>query len=102
LRGHAVNHFAPKLVRHAAIELSLAHAVLSPRWNRSAGAGPGKPQPMKVALGKSHGRVKTDHRKEPRNVKDGLNHLLANGGIQVVELRSIVPGKAGAIIAVVN
>ena len=35
-------------------------------------------------------------------MKDGLNHLLADGGIQVVELRGVVPGKAGAVVAVID
>ena len=55
-----------------------------------------------MALGQRHGGVKTDDRKEARDVKDGLDDLLAHGGIQVVELRGVVPGKAGAVVAVVD
>jgi len=40
--------------------------------------------------------------KQPRHIKDGLDHLLANGGVQVVELRGVVPGKAGAVVAVID
>ena len=40
--------------------------------------------------------------KQARDVKDGLDDLLADGGIQVVELRGVVPGKAGAVVAVVD
>ena len=40
--------------------------------------------------------------KQPRHVKDGLNHLLANSRIQIVELRGVVPREAGAVVAVVD
>ena len=40
--------------------------------------------------------------KEARDVEDGLNDLLADRGIEVVELRGVVPGKAGAVVAVVD
>ena len=65
-------------------------------------AGPGKPEPMKVALGQRHGRVEADDRKQPRDVQDGLDDLLAHRGVQVVELRGVVPGKAGAVVAVID
>ena len=64
--------------------------------------GPGKPQPMKVALGQRHRRVEADHGKQPRHIQNGLNHLLADRGIQVVELRGVVPRKAGAVVAVID
>ncbi len=64
--------------------------------------GPGKPQAMEVALGQGHGGVETDDGKQPRHVQDGLDHLLAHGGVQVVELRGVVPRKAGAVVAVID
>ena len=39
--GHAVDHFAPELVRHGAVELGLAHAVLGAGGNGAARPGPG-------------------------------------------------------------
>ena len=57
---------------------------------------------MKVALGQSHGGVEANHRKQPRHVQNGLDHLLAHRRIQVVELRRVVPGKAGAVVAVID
>ena len=57
---------------------------------------------MKVALGQGHGGVEADDGKQPRHVQDGLDHLLAHRGIQVVELRGVVPGKAGAVVAVID
>ena len=100
--GDAIDHLAPELVRHGAIELGLAHAVFGARGNGAAGAGPGKPEAMKVALGQRHGGVKADDRKQARHVQDGLDDLLAHRGIQVVELRGVVPRKAGAVVAVVD
>ena len=57
---------------------------------------------MKVALGQGHGGVEADDGKQPRHVQDGLDHLLAHRRIQVVELRGVVPGKAGAVVAVID
>jgi hypothetical protein len=57
---------------------------------------------MKMPLGQRHGRVEANHRKQPRDVENGLNHLLAHRGIQVVELRGVVPRKAGAVVAVID
>jgi hypothetical protein len=37
---------------------------------------------MKVPLGQRHGRVEANHRKQPRDMQDGLNHLLAHGGFR--------------------
>jgi hypothetical protein len=55
-----------------------------------------------VALGQGHGGVEADDGKEARDVQDGLDDLLADGGIEVVELGGVVPGKAGAVVAVVD
>ena len=102
LGGHAIHHLAPELVRHGAVELRLAHAVFSARRNGAARAGTGKPEPVKMPLGQGHGGVEADHGKQPRHVQDGLDHLLAHCWIQVVELRRVVPRKAGAVVAVID
>jgi hypothetical protein len=57
---------------------------------------------MKVALGEGHGGIEANDRKETRDVKDGLDDMLADGGVHVIELRGVIPGKACAIIAVVD
>ena len=64
--------------------------------------GPGNHETVKVPLGQRHRGVKTNHGKQARDVQDGLNHLLAHGSIQIVELRGVVPGKAGAVVAVID
>ena len=37
-----------------------------------------------------------------RHMQNGLDHCLAHLGAQIVELRGVVPGKAGAVIAVID
>ena len=100
--GDAVDHLAPELMRHALVELGLRHGVLGAGGDGAGGAGAGEPEAMEVSLGQSHGRIKTDDGKEARDVEDGLDDLLADGGVQVVELRGVVPRKAGAVVAVVD
>ena len=55
-----------------------------------------------MPLGQRHGRVEADDREQARHMQDGLDDLLAHRRIQVVELRGIVPGKAGAVVAVID
>src|SRR5260370_38248429 len=55
-----------------------------------------------MPLCQRHRRIETNDRKQPRYIKDGLYDLLAHCGIQIVELRCVVPGKAGAIVAVID
>jgi hypothetical protein len=57
---------------------------------------------MKMPLGQRHRCIEADHREQPRYIKDGLDHLFANGRIQIVELRGIVPREAGAVVAVID
>ena len=102
LGGHAIHHFAPEFVRHVLVEFGLAHAVFGARWNGAARARPRKPQPMKMPLGQRHRRVEANHRKQPRHIQNGLDHLFAHRRIQVVELRGVVPRKAGAVVAVID
>src|SRR5215472_18604784 len=97
-----VDDLTPELKRHVLVELRLAHAVFGARRDRAAGARSWEPEPVKVALGKRHRRVKANHGEQARHVENGLYHVLANGRIQVVELRSVIPGEAGAVVAVVD
>ena len=55
-----------------------------------------------MALCKHHGRVKTDNREATRNLKDHLDDVLADRMLRIVELRGIVPGEGGAVVAVVD
>ena len=64
--------------------------------------GPGKPETMEVALGQRHGGVEADDREETRDVEDGLDDLFADSGVEVVELRGVVPGETGTVVAVVD
>ena len=62
----------------------------------------GVPQPLDVLLGERHRRVEADDRELPRHVEDGLDDRLAHLGLEVVELRRVVPGHRGAVVAVVD
>ncbi len=100
--GDPINHLAPEFVRHVLIELGLAHAVFRTRWNGSARTRAGKPESMEVALGERHCSIEPDDGKQPRHIQNGLDYLLAHRWIEVVELSSVIPGKAGAVVAVVD
>ncbi len=100
--GDTIDDFAPELVRHGAVEFGLVHGVFGARRDGSAGAGAGKPEAMEVSLGQGHGGVEADDREQARDVEDGLNDLLADGWIEVVELGGVVPGEAGAVVAVID
>ena len=101
--GDAVDDLAPEFVGHErGRTLPVAHAVFGARRDGAAGAGAGKPEAVKVALGQGHGGVKANDGKEARYVQDGLDDLLADGGVEVVELRGVVPGEAGAVVAVID
>src|SRR5690348_5180398 len=89
-------------MRHVLVEFCLAHAVFSAGRNGSARSGTRKPEPMEMPFGQRHGSVEANDREEARYVKDGLDYLLSNRGIQVVELRGVVPGEAGAVVAVID
>ena len=100
--GDAVDHLAPELMRHEGVELLLRHGILRARWDGAAGAGKGKPQALDVALGQDHGGVEADDREEAGDVQDGLDDVLADVGLGVVELRGVVPGEGGAVVAVID
>ena len=72
------------------------------RRDRSAAAGDGKPEPLDVPAGEGHGGIETNDGKEPSYLENGLDHLLADRRAQVVQLGGVVPGKAGAVVTVIN
>ena len=100
--GNPIDNLAPELVGHAAVEVRLAHAIFGARGDGAARARAGKPEAMKVALGQRHGGIKTNDGKEARYMEDGLDDLLAYGGIEVIELGRVVPWEAGAVVSVVD
>src|SRR6185369_3735977 len=76
--------------------------VLRARRNGSTSAGFGEPEALVVQFGQGHGGVEANDGKESGNVKDGLRNGFADFGLQVVELRGIVPREAGAVVAVID
>ena len=55
-----------------------------------------------MLLGQRHGGVEANDREAARDLQDALDHGLAHLGIQVVQLCRVVPGIAGAVVAVIN
>jgi hypothetical protein len=55
-----------------------------------------------VAFCEDHGGVEADDGEEAGDVEDGLDDVLADGGLGVVELGGVVPGEGGAVVAVVD
>src|ERR1700757_4054278 len=101
LNRNAVHHLAPELYRDTLVELGGRHAVLRARWNRPARTRRRIPQPLNMPLRQGHRSVEADDRKEPGHMQDSLDHLLAHRGIQIIELRRVVPRKTCAVIAVI-
>src|SRR5579871_2275203 len=89
-------------MRHERIELLLRDGAFRARGYGAAGAGQRKPEPLNVTLGQNHGGIKTDDGKQAGDVKDGLYDMLADVGLGVVELGGVVPGKGGAVVAVID
>ncbi len=102
LTCNPVHHLAPKLLGNRGIELGGSHGGLGTRRDGASGAGRGKPEPLDVAFRKCHCSVETNNGKLPGDLKDGLDDLFAHRTTQIIELRGIVPGEAGAIVAVVD
>ena len=100
--GHAVDHFAPELDREGCFKLLFGQGMLRPAGNGAAGSGFGVPEPLVVFFSQGHGGVKADDREPPRHFQDGLNDRFAHLGIQIVELGGVIPGHAGAVVAVVD
>ena len=102
LRGDSVDDLAPELVRHQRVEGGLGHRVLAPRRDGATAPGLRPPEPLDVALGKDHRGVESDHRETAGDLEDRLDDRLADVGLEVVQLSRVVPGKARAVVAVVD
>ena len=102
LARDAIDDLAPELHREELIEPLPGHRVLRARGDVAARAGNREPEALVVSLGQRHGRVESDDGEEPRDVEDGLEHGLAHLGLEVVELRGVVPRHAGAVVAVIE
>ena len=46
--------------------------------------------------------IEANNREAPRDVKDDLNYTLANLGVGIVELRSVVPCERRSVISVIQ
>ena len=60
------------------------------------------PESLDVAAGQHHGGVEADDGEAAGDLEDLADDRLAHVGLQVVQLRRVVPGEAGAVIAVVD
>src|SRR4051794_14666075 len=89
-------------MRHQSIEIRFRQSMLGSRWDGSAGARSREPEPLKMLLRERHRGVETDDRKHPCYVDDRLNDCFTNFRIEVIQLRSIVPGKGRSIVAVID
>jgi hypothetical protein len=98
-----VDHLAPELGRHAAVEFRLRERTeLGP--GRDAASGPrfGPPQPLDVLLRQHHRGIEADHRETPGHRDDRLDDRLADLRLEEVELCGVVPREARAVVAVVH
>ncbi len=99
----SIDDLAPELLRDGLLEiLGRKATVLRARGDGPARAGFGIPKPLYVLFSERHGRVETDNRRQARYVQDGLNHRFARFGVQVVDLRGVVPRHRGAVVAVID
>ena len=55
-----------------------------------------------MAFGQGHGGIKADDFKLSRHIKDYLDNLLPQLGIEIIELGRVIPGHGGAIIAMID
>ena len=102
LRRDPVDDLAPELVRHPAVELGLRDGVLGARRDGPRRAGLRPPQALDVLLGEDHRRVEADDRELAGDGEDRLDDLLADGGVEEVQLGGVVPREARAVVAVVD
>ena len=102
LDRHPVHHLAPELDREDGVELLAAHAMLGTGRDAAPQPAHREPEALEVLLGQGHGGVETDDREVAGHMQDGLDDRLAHLGDQVVELGGVVPGDAGAVIAVID
>ena len=98
----AVDDLAPELDGHRASKSLLRMRVLGAAGDRAARAGLRIPEARDVPLGQRHRRVEADDRELARDVQDGLDDRLAHLGLQVVELRGVVPRHRRAVVAVID
>src|SRR5512133_3242087 len=64
--------------------------------------GLGEPEPLVVLRGQGHGSIEADDREHPGNMENGPGDSLAHFWVEVVQLGSVVPGGAAAVIAMVD
>src|SRR5262245_17323686 len=60
------------------------------------------PEALDVASRQDHGSVEADDRESPRDLEDLPDDGLAYLGLEIVQLRGVVPREARAVIAVVD
>ena len=60
------------------------------------------PQALDVLLGEDHRRVEADDRELAGDVEDRLDDLLADRGVEEVQLGGVVPREARAVVAVID
>ncbi len=97
-----VDHFPPELVRHGRGEDVLGNGMLGPGGDRAARTGGRIPEPPDVLPCQDHGRVEADDAEVGRHVPDALLDRFPRLGVEEVYLRRVVPGHAGAVVAVVD
>jgi len=68
----------------------------------AAEADLGEPEALKVFLGQGHGGVEADDGEVARHMENGADHRFAKLGDEIIQLGRIVPGRAGAVVAVVD
>jgi len=97
-----VDDFPPELGRHAGVELLTGQPMLGARGDSAAAPRLRVPQPLDVGSHQRHRRVKADDGELPRNFQDGLDDRFAHARIEIIQLSGVVPGHAGAVVAVIN
>ena len=76
--------------------------MLGARRDPARGARLRPPQSLDVLLGEDHRGIEADDREAPRDVEDDPDDLLADGRIEEVELRRVVPREARPVVAVID
>ncbi len=97
-----VHHFPPEFHGKGCIEGGLVQTVGSPGRNGAAVTGQRKPQTLVVPFGKGHGGIEADNREATCNFENGLNNSLPRFRVKKIQLCRIVPGHAGAVVAVID
>ena len=100
--GHPVDHLAPEFLGHELSNSSLVMPCSARDGMAPAVAGLREPQTLEMLLGQRHGGIETDDRELSGDMEDRLDHRLAHLRHQEIELRGVVPGHAGAVVAVID